>query len=400
MTFDAIVVGGGLGGAALAGVLAQRGDRVLVLEREAAFRDRVRGENMLPWGAAAARRLGIVDDLLAAGAHRPPWFIDYAFGEVQQRRDLRVTTPDGDVSLNMYHPDLQETLLTRAIAAGADARRGAAVVGVDTRLGAAPAVTFDHDGTRHTASARIVIGADGRTSQMRRWGGFEVKRNPDLMTIAGTLVQGTSVPDEAVHLLFGPGIATLWAPLGGRRARVYFIYPGVAGRKALSGPQKIEEFVALCQQAGAPADWFDATEVIGPLAEFDGADRWVERPARNGVALIGDAAASTDPSWGCGLALTLTDVEHLAEALGATSDWDAAIDRYATEHDEYYGALNRILGWMTDLVWTPGPEADERRGRVFPRMSADPTGFPDPLGLGPFGPSDDQARRLVLGLEE
>jgi hypothetical protein len=32
-------------------------------------------------------------------------------------------------------------------------------------------------------------------------------------------------------------------------------------------------------------------------------------------------------------------------------------------------------------------------------MMVDPRGFPDSIGLGPFGPSDEQARRLVLGLD-
>jgi predicted metal-dependent HD superfamily phosphohydrolase len=92
------------------------------------------------------------------------------------------------------------------------------------------------------------------------------------------------------------------------------------------------------------------------------------------------------------------DVDHLANALCAGDDWGAALNLYAKEHDEYSSALRRILGWMTELMWTAGPEADERRGRVFPRMFSDPRGFPDSIGLGPFGPSDDQARRLILGL--
>ena len=50
MARDAIIVGGGLGGSALAEQLARAGRNVLVLERETKFRDRVRGENMLPWG--------------------------------------------------------------------------------------------------------------------------------------------------------------------------------------------------------------------------------------------------------------------------------------------------------------------------------------------------------------
>jgi 2-polyprenyl-6-methoxyphenol hydroxylase-like FAD-dependent oxidoreductase len=153
-----------------------------------------------------------------------------------------------------------------------------------------------------------------------------------------------------------------------------------------------------CIGTGAPASWFAEAEPIGPLAEFEGADRWVESPVKNGVALIGDAAASSDPSWGCGLSLTLLDVEHLATALRENSDWNIALDHYAKEHDEYYSALHRILGWMTELTWTPGPQADERRRRVFPRMISDPIGFPDSIGLGPFGPSDEQARKLVLGI--
>jgi 2-polyprenyl-6-methoxyphenol hydroxylase-like FAD-dependent oxidoreductase len=234
---------------------------------------------------------------------------------------------------------------------------------------------------------------------MRAWGGFEVQRNPDLLTIAGTLIQGTDVPDDAGHLAMGPGFATFWAPLGGNRSRAYFIYPGVAGRRGLTGKNKVAEFLQAVQSVGIPDSWLAGAKSIGPLAEFEGADKWVRSPAKNGVALIGDAAASTDPSWGSGLSLTLLDVEHLANALRSTDDWSAALAHYAEQHDEYYGALHRILGWMTELVWTPGPEADERRGRVFPRMAADPTGFPDNVGLGPFGPSDERARRLVLGLD-
>ena len=69
MTVDLAVVGGGVAGATLGAAVAQRGGKVLVLERETKFKDRVRGENMLPWGVATARRLGVLDDLVAAGGH-------------------------------------------------------------------------------------------------------------------------------------------------------------------------------------------------------------------------------------------------------------------------------------------------------------------------------------------
>jgi 2-polyprenyl-6-methoxyphenol hydroxylase-like FAD-dependent oxidoreductase len=399
MTYDAIIVGGGLAGSALADQLARSNHNVLILERETRFKDRVRGENMLPWGVAAARRLGIYDDLVAAGGHPAPIWMTYAMGRADPPRDLRSTTPGGDSMLNMFHPDLQETLLARAIAAGVEVKRGATVLGIDAGPGKSPSVTFEQNGATRTLDARIVVGADGRASQMRAWAGFEVQRNPDLLTIAGTLLEGTNVPDDGAHFCMGPGIATFWAPLGGRRSRTYFVYPGVAGRRGLTGKNKVAEFLQAVQSVGIPESWLAGAASIGPLAEFDGADKWVESPAKNGVALIGDAAASSDPSWGSGLSLTLLDVEHLANALRSNRDWNVALEQYAAEHDEYYGALHRILGWMTQLTWTPGPEADERRKRVFPRWAKDPTGFPDSVGLGPFGPSDETARRLVLGLD-
>ena len=136
-----------------------------------------------------------------------------------------------------------------------------------------------------------------------------------------------------------------------------------------------------------------------PVAEFEGADHWVRSPSKPGLALIGDAAGATDPSWGCGLSKTVVDADTLANQLASTDDWNAALQRYAAMHDDYFGKLHNILSWMTMLIWTVGPEADARRARVFPRMQQDPTGFPDAAGQGPFGPCDERARRLLLGEE-
>ena len=59
--YDIVTVGGGLGGSALAMTMAKHGARVLVLEQENRFRDRVRGEGILPWGVEDMRRLGIYE---------------------------------------------------------------------------------------------------------------------------------------------------------------------------------------------------------------------------------------------------------------------------------------------------------------------------------------------------
>ena len=64
---DVVIVGGGIAGGAMGSVLAARGLDVVVLERQHEFRDRVRGENMQPWGVVEMRRLGLEDVLIAAG---------------------------------------------------------------------------------------------------------------------------------------------------------------------------------------------------------------------------------------------------------------------------------------------------------------------------------------------
>ena len=44
-----------------------------VVERERTFKDRVRGEQMQPWGVAETRALGIYDAVRDSGGHDQPW---------------------------------------------------------------------------------------------------------------------------------------------------------------------------------------------------------------------------------------------------------------------------------------------------------------------------------------
>ena len=55
MSYDVVTAGGGLGGAGFAKLMAARGAKVPVLERPTEFRNRVRGEVLMPWGVAEAR---------------------------------------------------------------------------------------------------------------------------------------------------------------------------------------------------------------------------------------------------------------------------------------------------------------------------------------------------------
>jgi 2-polyprenyl-6-methoxyphenol hydroxylase-like FAD-dependent oxidoreductase len=188
----------------------------------------------------------------------------------------------------------------------------------------------------------------------------------------------------------------LMAPQGKKRARTYFMYRKSDGLRRLSGHESIPEFLSCLRNAGVLREWLDGSQIGGPLAQFDGADRWVDHPVRPGIVLIGDAAASSDPCWGCGLSLTLFDVRHLRDCLLNDSDGTRAAEQYATEHDRYYGALRGLEKWSEELLWSVGPVADERRARILPNVLVDPAGLPDLIGLGPDSPpADDRAWRFL-----
>lgn len=105
--------------------MAEHGARVLALERETQFRDRVRGETVHPWGVAETRRLGIFDLLASTGANVIPVWERYRGPKRVLHRDL--VARYGAPELTFYHPAMQEVLIQAAADAGAEVRRGTTV---------------------------------------------------------------------------------------------------------------------------------------------------------------------------------------------------------------------------------------------------------------------------------
>jgi 2-polyprenyl-6-methoxyphenol hydroxylase-like FAD-dependent oxidoreductase len=389
--YDLAIVGGGLAGSSFGTALARTGARVLIIEREAQFRDRVQGEGMQPWGAAEARRLGLHQPLIEDCAHETRWWT-----MPEENRDLIETTPSRLGCLNFYHPEMQQRLLNRALQADVELRRPAEVLGVIP--GDPPTIRLRENGSEQHITARLVVGADGRHSKMRGWGDFPVSQDPQCLTISGILYTDLALPEDAVQFVMNPGVQQLSViiPIGNQRFRAYVCFRHDSG-VPLSGAKDHGAFLDLSVATGAAAEWFNDARAIGPLASFDGADSWVDFPYREGIVLIGDAAAASDPSFGCGLSLTLRDVRVLKDRLLAEQDWSAAARRYAEEHRRYYASLHRIHGWFRDLWFGAGAEANALRARALPRIAEDPTRIPDFLALGPEAPSDDSARRRLFG---
>jgi len=394
-SYDIVTIGGGLGGSALAKAMAERGYRVLVVEGATAFKDRIRGDQMSSWGAVEAKELGIYDLILESNGNEMVWWDMYLGSGRIGHRDLTATTPSGLPNLSFFHPEMQEALIAAAETAGAEVRRGARVKAA--KPGDDPEVTIEWDGGSETVSCRMVVACDGRNSGARRWGSFQTRRDEDRLQIAGLLFDGMEIEADTARLCFNvvKGQNALLFPQGGGRVRSY-IASWKALHPRLQGEAAKASFVEEAKKVGIPGELFEGAEPVGPLATFDGADEYVEHPYRDGIALIGDAAASSDPSWGQGISLTLRDVRTLRDKLLESEEWDAAGHAYAEAHDEYYGRVHTFEDWLTSLFYEPGAAGDKRRRRLMTgKVNLDEF---DPFQSGPESSEPDAAtREAVLG---
>jgi 2-polyprenyl-6-methoxyphenol hydroxylase-like FAD-dependent oxidoreductase len=398
--YDVVTIGGGLGGAALAKAMAETGCRVLVLERAKEFKDRVRGEVLVPWGCVEARRLGIHDALRSIGGHDLTHWAAEVDGTKFMHRDLVATSPAGLPVMTFFHPDMQGAVLRAAIDAGAEVRRGTRVLGV--KPGARPTVTFEHGGRNHEIAARLVAAADGRGSAARTWGGFPVRSDPQRRFFAGVLFENLPAPEDTLYSRFLPseGLMSWLFPQGKGRVRAYVGYHAASAFPRLQGEADVARFIETSIRIGVPADYFAGARVAGPLATFDATDNWVEHPYRDGIALIGDAAATSDPTWGQGMSITARGVRILSENLKSSEDWDAAAHAYADSHDRGYSTCRTCDNWYTDLLLEIGPQADALRAQALPRLIEDLSRMPDtPISGLEVALADDRTRRRFFGEE-
>jgi len=397
MSYDLIVAGGGIAGASLAQRMAKNGASVLVVERETEFRDRIRGECLQPWGVGEARHLGVAE-VLRTCANEMRCVQLFINGQQAMKRDFVTTTPQAVGMWAFYHPHAQEALLAAAITAGAEVRRGAMVEHIVN--GANPKVRIAQSRGSAEVEARLVALCAGRNPSLRTELGFQIARGSIPLFLSGVWVTNLSADvDPAVayiaNNLASGSVAALF-PQSAERGRAYFgFHPQICTR--IQGDADFLRFRDEFNHAAGNAIPFGDAQPAGPLASFECADVWVEHPYHDGVALVGDAAASNDPSWGQGLALALRDARVLSDELLADDDWDAAGERYAARHDKHYSIIRTVSGWFYDVFQRLGPDADARRARALPLFAADPTRLPDMLYSGPDLPLASDARARFFG---
>ena len=370
---DVAVVGSGIAGAALAGRLARAGLTVLVVEREEEHRDRVRGEAMMPWGVAEARRLGVEQTLLDAGGG----FVERTVGydETIAPADA-VETPlsiflEGVPGfLDVGHPQACTALASLARQHGATIVNG--VTGVQVTAGARPSLTYEHHGTAHEVEARIIVGADGRQSSVRRQLGIALYETEPVVMLSGLLVSDLDDwPTDLTVLGTEGDVHYLVFPRPGGIARLYLGHL-MSARDRFTGPERARRFLDAFRVASLPLGEAIANATpAGPCAGHPGTDSWTDSPVVEGAVLIGDAAGWSDQLIGQGLSIALRDARAVADVL-LGDDWSTgAFDAHCAERAERMRRIRIMVSAMTMLRCDFTPEGRARRATFFAGMLND-----------------------------
>src|SRR5438552_15670493 len=98
---------------------------------------------------------------------------------------------------------MKESLLQGALNSGAEVRCGVWVR--EVKPGPPPILVVEHNGQVHEVQARLVVGADGRTSMVRKLAGFTVRRDPDRRLVSGVLFEGMpAAPEDTSYFAVKP----------------------------------------------------------------------------------------------------------------------------------------------------------------------------------------------------
>jgi 2-polyprenyl-6-methoxyphenol hydroxylase-like FAD-dependent oxidoreductase len=350
--YDVVIVGGRVAGGSLALLLGQRGHRVLLIDRDRFPSDTLSTHYMHPSGVELLRRIGVLEDVEAGGLRRITRSRSYIYDCVLEGP----IGPPGAYALAPRRDRFDAILVEHASRRGnvefhdrTRAERlieenGRVVGVVARRAGEAP----------REIRARVVVGADGKNSQVAQWVGAGSYHDvPGLRPGYYGYFHGvTPLGEPTLELFF-------------QDEQIGFIFPMEPGVDCLAieaQPRDFEEFrrapatvlVERFKRFHGMATRLAGATLEGGALGARSVENYFRKPYGPGWVLTGDAGYCKDPSTGLGMGDALAQALLLEGALDAVlsgADWESSLAEFQRKRDEAMMPL-----YQATLAFTQAPE--------------------------------------------
>jgi halogenation protein CepH len=356
--FDVVVAGGGPAGSTVATLVALRGHRVLLLDREVFPRFQT-GESLLPATVhGVCRLLGVTDDLAAEfrvksggtfrwGAGPQPWAFSFA--------DSPRLTATTAFAYQAERRRFDEILLRNAQAKGVEVREGCAVTGVTEAGDRVTGLRYtDPGGEQRQVAARYVVDASGTGSRLHTAVGGTREYSPALRGTAlygyfGRCRQPAPYSGNTLIVAFESGWFWYTPVTGGLTSVGAVVRPELAEK--LDGDRE-QAFAALIAECPLIADLLaEASRVTaGGFGKLRVAanDAYAHTTFwRPGMVLVGDAACYADQVLATGVHLAthgaLLAARSLTGVLAGERDESSALTEFEAGYRREYEVFHEFL---------------------------------------------------------
>ena len=342
---EVVVVGGGPAGSAVAAALASLGHEVVLLDKARFPRHKACSEYINAGGAKLLGEMGMLDEVLAAGAHRMESMIVHAPGGRRFAADFGKAEP-GAAALGLSRHKLDHLLLERARALGVTVREGAHVRRILREGGRVAAVEATIDGNTERIRALLIVGADGRNSAVLRDLDLGVPLRWPRKTGLVAHYRGVSGLDRFGEMHVGRAAYAGLAPLEDGLTNVAV----VADVQAVEGRAGTIEAFFSDSLAAMPevARKLEGAQRVGTIRGVGSMAQRARRTSGDGFLLVGDAASFLDPFTGEGIHEALMGAKLAAPVL---HDALMARDTSAAALAPYRAARRRAFTAKREVCW-------------------------------------------------